>query len=289
MQRIAITGAGGQLGRQLLAALSAGDREVLALTHANFDITAPESRRAVIDWRPDVIVNAAAWTDVDGCARDPGRAMAINGIAPGALAKSATAHGIRFIQVSTNEVFDGADLRKYGPDDEPRPINPYGASKLAAERAVLMADRRHRVVRTAWLFGPGGTNFVTKILAAAQRAAEPGDVLRVVRDEVGNPTWTPALAAAIAAMVEAPGDVPIVHAVGTPPASRLAWAEWILESAGLQVGIEPVSLAEFSRASTPPMHAVLEPSPGLPSITWRDATSRYVTDLVAVSEAGMAR
>jgi dTDP-4-dehydrorhamnose reductase len=281
MQRIAITGAGGQLGRQLIHALSNGEREVLALTHANFDITSSESRRAVVDWRPDVVVNAAAWTDVDGCARDPQRAMMVNAAGPAALAEAITAHGARFIQVSTNEVFDGADRRAYAPHDAPRPINPYGASKLAAERAVLAADPRHQVVRTAWLFGPGGTNFVTKILAAARGAAERGDRLRVVQDEVGNPTWTPALAEAIADVVAAEDGPQILHAVGTPPASRLAWAECVVRSAGLEVGIDPVSLADFARASTPPPHAVLEPSPGLPEIDWRDATERYAAQLVA--------
>ena len=281
MQRVAITGAGGQLGRQLVQSFTDAGREVLALTHDTFDITAPESRQAVVAWRPDFVVNAAAWTDVDGCARDPDRALAINAAAPGALAEAVAVHGTRFIQVSTNEVFDGADQRAYATDDEPRPINPYGASKLAAERAVLAASRINQVVRTAWLFGPGGTNFVTKILAAAWSAADRGDRLQVVADEFGNPTWTPTLAETIVAVMAAEDGPPIVHAVGTPPASRLAWAECAVRSAGVEVGIDSVSLADFRRASTPPPHAVLEPSPGLPAIDWREATRRYAAQLAA--------
>jgi dTDP-4-dehydrorhamnose reductase len=281
MQRVAITGAGGQLGRQLVRSFTGPGREVLALTHADFDITAAASRGSLVAWRPDVVVNAAAWTDVDGCARDPERAMAINGAGPAALVEALAPQGARFIQVSTNEVFDGMDRRSYAPNDTPRPINPYGASKLAAEQAVMAAGRSHRVVRTAWLFGPGGTNFVTKILAAARLAAAQGEGLRVVRDEFGNPTWTPALAKAIVGVANAHDGPPIVHVVGSPPASRLSWAKCVVESADLQVGVDSVSLADFVRASTPPPHAVLAPSPGLASIDWRAQTHLYVAQLLA--------
>ena len=281
MHRVAITGAGGQLGRQLVRSFSEAGHEVMALTHADFDITDPQSRSSVVAWRPDLLVNAAAWTDVDGCARDPDRAMAVNADGPAALVEALTPQGARFIQVSTNEVFDGTEQRSYTPNDTARPINPYGASKLAAERAVLASGEIHRVVRTAWLFGPGGTNFVTKILAAARLALARGERLRVVEDELGNPTWTPALAKVITDVAKADDGPRIIHAVGSPPASRLSWASCVVESADLKVGIDPVSLAEFPRASTPPPHAVLVPSPGLALMDWRAQTQQYVAQLVA--------
>ncbi len=190
-RRTAITGAVGQLGTELVRAFAAAGDEVLALARPEFDITRPADLKRLTAWRPDVVVNSAAWTDVDGCARDPERAMRINGEAAGAVAAAGAAAGALSVQISTNEVFDGELDRPYAEDDEPSPINPYGASKLAGERAVATANPRHLIVRTAWLFGPRGTNFVTKILAAAERARAAGEPLRVVDDEWGNPTWTP--------------------------------------------------------------------------------------------------
>lgn len=274
MTRVAITGAAGQLGRQLVAAYGAAGHEVLALSHADLDITDPVHRARLTSWSPEVIVNAAAWTDVDGCARDPSRAMLVNGKAAGAVGEIAAACDALIVQVSSNEVFDGTLDRAYREDDAPNPANAYGASKLAGERAVARSPR-HLIVRTAWLFGPGGTNFVTKILAAAERAAQTGDALRIVDDEWGNPTWTPDLAAAIVSLSIRPDPPAIVHAAGDPPTSRLGWATVALEAARVVVRVAPASLADFERASTPPARAILRPSDGLPVMDWRPATSRY--------------
>jgi dTDP-4-dehydrorhamnose reductase len=284
MARVAITGAAGQLGRQLVAAFEAAGHEVRGLTHADFDITAGTGADALRAWRPEVVVNSAAWTDVDGCARDPDRALRVNGEGAGRVADVAAEAGALVVQISTNEVFDGAAERPYRPDDPPSPINAYGSSKLAGERAVAAATPRHLIVRTAWLFGPGGTNFVTKILAAGDRAREAGSALRLVDDEVGNPTWTPDLAAAILHLVSV-GVRGIVHAAGEPPTSRLGWGRVALDAAGLDVPIEPVSLASFERPSTPPLRAVLEPTPGLPPMTWEPIARAYVEQLVSAGRA----
>lgn len=284
MTRVAITGAAGQLGRQLVTAFEAAGHEVRGLAHADFDITVAADAGALREWRPDVIVNSAAWTDVDGCARDPDRAMLINGEAAGRLAELAAAVDALIVQVSTNEVFDGSLDRAYRPDDEPNPINAYGRSKLAGERAVAAAAREHLVVRTAWLFGPGGTNFVTKILAAAGRMRAAGEPLRLVEDEIGNPTWTPDLGAAIAGLVAA-GARGIVHAAGTPATSRLGWGRFALEAAGVEVPVEPVPLASFVRASTPPLRAALEPSPGVPDMAWEPVTRAYAAQVASTVRA----
>lgn len=280
MSRVAITGAGGQLGRQLVDAFTRAGHEVHGLTHAEFDITDASGADTLRAWRPDVIVNSAAWTDVDGCARDPDRAMRVNGEAAGQVADLAASLDALVVQVSTNEVFDGSADAPYHPDDKAGPVNAYGRSKLAGERAVAAATPRHLIVRTAWLFGPEGTNFVTKILAAAVRMRDAGEPLRLVEDEIGNPTWTPDLADAIVGLVDA-GRRGIVHAAGTPPVSRLGWARVVLEAADVDVVIESVPLASFERASTPPPRAILAPSPGVPEMAWEAVTRAYAGQVAA--------
>jgi dTDP-4-dehydrorhamnose reductase len=276
MSRVAITGAGGQLGRQLVAAFAAAGHDVRGLTRADLRLDDPSSFEPLRAWRPDVVVNSAAWTDVDASARDPDRAMRINAHGAGAIARFAASLGAGIVQVSTNEVFDGSLDRPYRPDDRPNPINPYGASKLAGERAVATATPMHLIVRTAWLFGPGGTNFVTKILDAARRATASGSPMRLVVDEIGNPTWTPDLAAAIVSLV-ASGRTGIVHAGGVPPTSRLGWGRVALEAAGVDIPVEPVGLSAFERASTPPPRAVLEPSDIVPEMAWEPVTRAYAS------------
>lgn len=285
-RRVAVTGARGQLGRQLVRAFTNAGRETLPLARPDFDITDREAARSLIAWRPDVVVNSAAWTDVDACARDPDLAMRVNGEAAGLIAEAAESTGALIVQLSTNEVFAGDGSRPYTEGDAPSPINPYGRSKLAGEHAVATASPDHHlIVRTAWLFGPGGTNFVTKILAAARRAEAAGEAVRLVEDEIGNPTWTPDLAEAIVALVEKPPDRHIVHVVGTPPVSRMGWALAAFAAAELRVRYQPVGLGAFERASSPPARAILEPTSGVPSIDWRRRTGEYVRSLVAEDES----
>jgi dTDP-4-dehydrorhamnose reductase len=280
-RRVAITGAGGRLGRQLVIAFGEAGADLLPLSPPAFDITRAGDLARLAAWEPDLVVNTAAWTDVDGCARDPARAMRINGAAAGQVAAAAARAGAAIVQVSTNEVFDGTLDRPYEESDAPNPINPYGASKLAGEQAVAAANARHLIVRTAWLFGPEGTNFVTRILAAADRAQERGEALRAVDDEWGNPTWMPDLASAIvlAATPSPQGD--IVHLAGMPPATRHAWAVAVLRDAGISIEVEAISQAAFERASTVPARAVLRPTPGAPPLSWMDRSSDYVRSLRA--------
>ena len=278
-RRVAITGAGGQLGRQLVAAFREMGDVVLELSHPEFEITRAADLGAMTNWRPDLVVNAAAWTDVDGCARDPDRAMRINGEGAGEVAAAAAAAGAAIVQISTNEVFDGTLDRAYEEADAPSPINPYGASKLAGERAVVAANLRHLIVRTAWLFGPGGTNFVTKILAAADRALAASTALKVVDDEWGNPTWTPDLARAIAGLAAQDLDGRVVHLAGVPATSRLGWARVALEAIGSGAPVEPTTRADFPRPSAVPARAVLKPTEGVTQLGWIDETADYARSL----------
>lgn len=258
-RRVAVTGAGGQLGRELVRAFGDAGAEVLALAREDLDITRRSDLDRLTAWRPEIVINSAAWTNVDGCAGDPERATLINGVAAGEVASAAASVGALIVQISSNEVFDGTSQRPYHEDDEPRPINPYGASKLAGEVAVARANDRHLIVRTAWLYGAGDRNFPGKIRHAAARALEERKPLLVVFDEWGNPTDVRWLAPAIRRLSElalaGTATLTVYHLAGEPPASRLDWARAVLRES--PVRIEPVPLAEFRRASEVPKRAVL--------------------------------
>lgn len=313
--RVAVTGAGGRLGRALVAALAEapfiGLTGPIAWSRSEFDLDAPGGFEPLLDRdRPDAVVHAAAWTDVDGCARDPELALARNGAATGTLARACTARGLDLIVVSTNEVFDGrrTDGHGYGPDDPPNPINPYGASKLAGEQAATEAYGRGEsqggmgalgIVRTAWLFGPPGNDFPAKILSAAERARGAGEPLRLVADEVGSPTYSRDLADAIAELIGSGAIGGVHHVVNGGAASRAEWGREVLRQAavllpraGLDVATEDVPASTWPRASTPPAWAVLQPTP-LPGVEplrpWQAAIADYLPALVRQRAAAAAR
>jgi dTDP-4-dehydrorhamnose reductase len=285
---VIVTGAGGQLGRQLVSAFREAGYAVTGLDHATLDIADASAAEQLQHRDPAVVINAAAWTDVDGCARDPQRAMELNGAAPGRLARATADGGTLFVQISTNEVFDGQAQRPYTEDDPTSPINPYAASKLAGEQAVARAGGEHLIVRTAWVFGPGGTNFPSRILRAALGARDRGEPLRVVADELGNPTWAPDLAQRIRAAVEA-GLRGMVHLAGEPPASRFEWAAAVLRDLPA-VELRPITQAEYPRPSAVPPRAVLDMSraraAGLAPMDWRPASTTYASELLAAASAG---
>jgi dTDP-4-dehydrorhamnose reductase len=293
--RVAVTGAGGRLGRAVVTALGdapfTGPFGPIAWSRAIFDLDAPESAGMLLDRdRPEVVVHCAAWTDVDGCAREPVLAMRRNGVATGVLAEATAARGIDLVVISTNEVFDGrrTDGRGYGPDDQPSPINPYGASKREgerlAERAYDVTAGSLGVVRTAWLYGPPGNDFPAKILAAAGRTAAAGEPLRLVVDEVGSPTYTVDLAEAIVELIGSDGELGgLHHVVNAGHASRAEWAREVLRQARVEVATEDVPGSTWPRASTPPAWAVLEATPlpgGEPLRPWQAALADYLPALL---------
>ena len=292
--RVAVTGATGRLGRAVVTALEeapfTGPFGPIAWSRAIFDLDAPETAAALLDRdRPEVVVHCAAWTDVDGCAREPELAMRRNGEATGILARTTAERGIDLVVVSTNEVFDGrrTDGVGYGPGDAPGPINPYGASKLAGEAAATAAfattSAALGIARTAWLYGPPGNDFPAKILAAAERAAAAGEPLRLVSDEIGSPSYAHDVAEAIAELIGSAAVAGIHHLVNGGRASRADWARELLRQAGVEIPTEDVPASTWPRASIPPAWAVLEPTPlpgGEPLRPWQAALADYLPTLL---------
>lgn len=297
--RVAVTGSGGRLGRAMVAALEeapfTGPMGPIAWSRPSLDldtITEASVTSLIARDRPEVVVHAAAWTDVDGCARDPDLALRRNGEAAGVVARACAAAGVELVLVSTNEVFDGTrtDGAGYRPDDPVNPPNAYGASKLRGEQLARVAfepgasgtrgDARLAIVRTSWLYGPPGNDFPAKIAAAALRAKAAGEPLRAVADETGCPTYTPDLAEAIAELLgadalAAPGQpIGVHHLVNGGRATRASWAREILRVTRIDVPVVDVPGSTWERASTPPAWAVLEPTPlpsGEPMRDWREA------------------
>lgn len=302
--RVAVTGAGGRLGRAVAAALGdapfTGPSGPIAWTRSAFDLDAPEAIEGLLDRdRPEAIVHCAAWTDVDGCAREPELALRRNGHATGALARAAAARGADLIVVSTNEVFDGSrrDGRGYAAEDGAHPINAYGGSKLAGEEAASAAYQETTgtlgIVRTAWLYGPPGNDFPAKILAAADKARAAGEPLRLVADEVGSPTYTLDVAEAIVDLLGAGEVGGIHHVVNAGRASRAEWAREVLRQANVDIATEDVPASTWPRASTPPAWAVLDSTPlpsGEPLRSWQSALADYLPGLLRErAKAGATR
>jgi dTDP-4-dehydrorhamnose reductase len=290
--RVAVTGAHGRLGTALIEALEeapfSGPGGPIGWSRPEFDLDAPDGAIALLRRdRPEIVIHAAAWTDVDGCARDPVTAHHRNAEATGVLAQYCFAEGVDLIVISTNEIFDGrrTDGRGYAVSDEPNPINAYGESKLGGEQLALDEYRATAggpylgIVRTAWLFGPPGSDFPSKIIAAGEAAAARGEALGVVGDEVGSPTYARDLADAIAELISADVARGVHHIVNGGRVSRAGWAREAFAQARLEVAIEEVPAATWQRASTPPAWAVLEPTPlpsGEPLRPWQEALADYM-------------
>jgi dTDP-4-dehydrorhamnose reductase len=277
---VAVTGASGMLGQEVCA--SAPDwATVVALTRADGDLSVPEqARQAIISGHPQIVVHCAAYTHVDGATEDPEAARLGNEVAARNVAAACGEIGARLLFVSTDYVFDGASERPYTEDAEPSPVNVYGCTKLAAEQEAAKLER-HLIVRTQWLFGPGGRNFVESIL----NAARAGKSLGVVQDEVGHPTYAPDLAGGLWRLLETPAEG-IVHLTNAGVCSRLDLAQAALEEAGLdQTEVRGIASSEWPSPTRRPLHAVLESTrlEGLgiaPLRHWREALAEYVLVLI---------
>jgi dTDP-4-dehydrorhamnose reductase len=273
--RIVITGHKGQLGRQLQAAFAAHD--ILGLDMPEDDITAPAIRGRITAFRPDLIVHAAAYTDVDGCEANPDLAFRANAVGTQNIALTAARAGAGMVYISTNEVFDGSRRDLYREWDVVSPISVYARSKAAGEQIVRdLAGGRFYICRVAWLFGPGGNNFVMKILAGAEKHGS----LKVAADEFGNPTYAPDVAAAIASLVTT-HQYGIYHLTNAGFCSRHEFAQAIMRLAGKpNLPITPILSADWPRPSKPPLHAILANTAaaalGITLRPWQEAVAEYV-------------
>jgi dTDP-4-dehydrorhamnose reductase len=277
--RIAITGANGQLGSALRAALPA-THDLIALGHDSFELGSPAAVDQICASRADLVIHPAAYTNVDGCARDPELAYRINTLGTRYVALACARLGAPLVYVSTNEVFAGDASQPYYEYDAAGPINAYGRSKWAGEQAVRELLDRFYIVRVAWLFG-GARNFVRTVLRMAE--APPPDGLRVVADEVGSPTYAPDAAAAIAQLIET-GYYGTYHIVNAGHCSRYELALAALRAAGRgAVPVAPIALADYQRASTPPPYTPLANQAaaalGMSLRPWQDAVEAYVAEL----------
>lgn len=260
--KILLLGKTGQVGHALaphLASLGA----VTALGRAEADLARPDSLRAVVcDHRPQVVINAAAYTQVDRAETEEALARRINGEAPGVLAAAARESGALFIHYSTDYVFDGRGTRPYREDDPPAPCNAYGRTKLAGEQAVAAAGGDWLIFRTAWVYSRHGHNFLNTML----RLAGERDRLRVVDDQTGSPTWAGAIAEGTAAVLRRvldagglePGLAGVYHMTCAGETTWFGFARRIFAELELDIAVEPIRTEAFPTPAARPHYSVLD-------------------------------
>lgn len=277
MSRWFVTGGNGQLGSDLQRLLA--DEDVTAVDLPELDITDEAATQAyVAQWAAKdhgdlVIVNAAAWTDVDGAEEREDLAHRVNAEAPGILARAAHEHGARLVHISTDYVFDGRGREPYAEDAPPAPASAYGRTKADGERAVLESDAHAWVVRTAWVYGETGRNFV-KTMARLEKERE---TVSVVDDQRGSPTWSRHLANGVIALAGSDAAPGVYHCTGSGDTTWCGFTRAIFEELGADPGrVHPTTTDAFPRPAPRPAYSVLSDrkwrAAGLPAMPhWRDA------------------
>jgi dTDP-4-dehydrorhamnose reductase len=281
--KLLITGAAGMLGRDVMLAAGNAGHDVVGYGHSELDIANAAAVAAKFEAeRPDVAINCAAWTDVDGAEGAEGEATAVNGAGAGNVAAAAAAIGAAIVYVSTDYVFDGSKGAPYVETDQTAPLSAYGRSKLAGEEATRVANKRHFVVRSAGLFGAGGRNFVETML---RLAADHGEVL-VVRDQVGSPTYTWHLAYGIVRLIEGV-EFGIHHMAAAGSCSWYEFAREIFDQAKVECKVmsattemlgRPAPRPAFSALASQRQHPIELPS-------WQDGLAAYLAQRRSETEA----
>ena len=251
--KILITGSNGMLGHDLIEVLR-DDHELVLTTSKTLDITDKEKTiEFIAENSPDVVINSAAYTDVDGCETNRDLAYAVNGEGVRNLALGCRAADCPLVHVSTDYVFDGTARQPIEEDGEIGPISVYGKSKLEGEKAIQEILDKYFIVRTAWLYGINGRNFPKTMLELAENHSE----ITVVYDEVGTPTYTPDLAYGISQLIET-DYYGIYHLTNSGSCSWCEFSRYIFEVAGCDVKVIPVTASEFSRPAPRPSYSVLK-------------------------------
>ncbi|TMQ59500.1 MAG: dTDP-4-dehydrorhamnose reductase [Candidatus Eisenbacteria bacterium] len=280
--RIAVTGAAGMLAKALLPQLESAKHELLALSRDQADVTSfPALRAAIEPFKPEWVIHLAAFTRVDECEREAELAFRVNGLGARNAALVAAACGAAVLTISTDYVFDGRGKRPYREYDHVGPLSVYGKSKWAGEEAVRDASHRHVIVRTAWLYGAGGANFVDSIL----RKARHGESLAVVDDQRGSPTWTNDLARALVGLVSA-SEFGTYHCTNGGECTWHELAEHVIRRAGHDGPVERTTTAALARPAPRPAYSVLDGSwcehvTGHRMPHWKDAVDRYLGTVLA--------
>ncbi len=287
--RIALTGASGQLGRALQRVLGA-THELVLLNHDTLELSKPTAVETIVQTHAELVLHSAAYTNVDGCARDPALAYLVNGVGTHYVALACQQLNVPMVYFSTNEVFAGNQRQPYLEYDPPAPINAYGRSKAAGEAAVRELLTRFYIVRVAWLFG-GERNFVRTVLRLAQ--ANPQGEIRMVADEIGSPTYTDDVAEAVLKLIEMP-FYGTYHLVNEGSCSRYELAQEILRRGGYpNVRLTPIMLCDYQRDSTPPPCSVLAniagAALGLQLRSWQEALYDFMHQLQMSSVTPMAQ
>ncbi|HIE12465.1 MAG TPA: dTDP-4-dehydrorhamnose reductase [Desulfotomaculum sp.] len=276
--KVLVAGAAGMLGRAVVAEFSRRGCQVTACTRNDMDITAIETVRGKLTAaRPELVINCAAYTKVDGAEEEAYQAFLVNGLGAKNLALACREHNADLVHISTDYVFDGSKEGPYGIYDGTNPINTYGRSKLWGERAVAEILPRHYIVRTSWLFGLGGRSFVETMLRLFRERSK----LEVVDDQRGAPTYTVDLAGALADLVTT-RCYGTYHITNQGLTSWYGFARAIAASVRSPVEIIPCSTAQFPRPARRPANSALDPFPLLETIGrllpfWEDALARYLT------------
>jgi dTDP-4-dehydrorhamnose reductase len=270
------------LGQDLVDACVARRHEVFALAHAGLDVTDAEMCEEVLaDVRPDAVINCAAWTDVDGAEADEAGAMRVNDSGAALLAGAAARNDAKIVHVSSDYVFDGTQRRPYLESDMPNAISAYGRSKQAGETSVAVSNPRHLIVRSAWLYGTHGGNFIETMLRIAGEQPE----VVVVSDQVGSPTYTRHLAPALAALAEGE-DFGIHHVAASGSCSWFDFAQEIFDQAGVECRVMATTTEMIGRPAPRPPYSVLgserPDAPRLPE--WKQGLREYLEERATRNE-----
>jgi dTDP-4-dehydrorhamnose reductase len=286
--KILITGSHGMLGTDLTSllrekmALSSShneDIEVIEAPHEKLDITLEDEVSGFISRHtPDIIINCAAFTNVDKCETEREIAFKVNALGPKYIAAAAKKCGARVIHISSDFIFDGYSDKPYIEEDQTNPLSEYGRTKLEGERNIQNHCDTFLIVRTAWLFGHHGTNYVKKMLELADHKKE----LSIVNDEIGSPTYTPDLAEALWTLVRH-GCEGIFHVANEGSCSRYEWAKYIFEILGYNIKIKPIDSTQYKRPAKVPLNSTLNCQKfstitGMQMRPWQEAVEAYLNE-----------